>query len=154
MKYFLALLVLPALASAQAPEGQGQPPSFDQFRQAMLPVIEQSLPAMQQTRECVAQSDSKEATVECMQKMADMARSLQAKMGAPAGAGATPPPANEMVKPPEGFEWNQETKQRMLQEMDRSIQQSVAMQECLQGSKTGEEMGNCMRSKQPAPPKP
>jgi hypothetical protein len=153
MRYFYVLLVLPTLALAQAPEGQvqpqSQPPTFAEFKQQMQPVIEHSLPAMHKMRECVSKANSKQATEACMQIMAENIQALQKKMGAPAGAQSQGMPP--MDKFPEGFEWNDQVKQKMLRNMDRAIVQNTAMQECLQNSNTKEEMGNCMRSKMPAP---
>ena len=87
MKYLIGLFLLPSFAFAQAPEGQPAPhaqmqaPSFDQFKSGMQPVIDQSLPAMHQTRDCVSKSNSVEETEKCMKIMTDMAEALRQKTG-------------------------------------------------------------------------
>ena len=158
MKKLLPFLLLPGLVLAQAPEQapegeapdpKGQtpaPPSFDQFKQAMLPIIDKSLPAMKETRECVSQADSKEAVEKCMNAMAEKAKEIQKQSG---GEGK-----EVTSKVPEDFEWTPETKQMMLSNMDRSIKQNTAMQECLSSSGNREEMATCIRAKLPAPKKP
>ena len=148
MKSLLPLfLLLPSLTFAQPPAGQGQPPSFEEFKKGMQPVIAESLPSMKKTRACLGKAASKADVEKCMQEMAAMAQDMQKKLGMPAGSGPSPA---EAAQPPEGFEWNEETKKSTLQNMDMSITQSEAMLECLKASNTADEMNSCMRSKMPA----
>jgi len=145
MKKLLPFLLLPSIVMAQeAPQKQmPAPPSFDQFKQTLLPVIEKSLPTMKETRECVSQADSKEAVEKCMNAMAQKAQQIQKEFGGKAKAVTS--------NVPEGFEWNPETKKMMLSNMDRSIKQNTAMHYCLGKSTTREEMGGCIQAKLPAP---
>jgi hypothetical protein len=146
MKYLLPLLLLPSLALAQPPAPQGQsqqPPDFNAFKQSMQPVIEKSLPAMKETRECVSKAQTQEDVKKCMQAMAKKAQAIKEEL---AGSSDTPPVASKV---PDDFKWDPETKKLMLQNMDRSIKMNTSMQECLGKSSTREEMGECMRSKMP-----
>jgi hypothetical protein len=145
MKSLLAIfLLLPTLAMAQPSAGQGQAPSFEEFKKGMQPVLTESLPSMKKTRACLAKAASNADVEKCMQEMMVMAKALQKKLGMPDAPGKNPA---EMTKPPEGFEWNEEAKRNMLNNMDQSIQQSEAMHECLKASNTADEMNSCMRSK-------
>ena len=154
MKYLLSLFFLPSLALAQAPSAspeqmqpppsseqkqQMQPPPFDEKKAQMQPMFEKSLPAMKQTRECVAKAKSKEEVEECMNTMAEMAKEFQKQTGVQG-----PSPTTEA---PEGFEWNEQTKQSMLKSMDVSIRRTNFTLECLGQSNNSGEMGNCMRRK-------
>lgn len=156
MKYFAVLMFLPALAMAQQPpsgtQTQPQPPTFEEYKQAMQPAIEQSLPIMRETRDCLEKADTKEATEQCMVTNAEKVISLQQKLGAPTTEAPQDP--QEMGKLPEDFEWNDEVKKKLLENMDRAIEFNTIKQECLGGSDTKEEMGTCMRSKMPAKKKP
>lgn len=152
MKYLLPFFLLPSLALAQAPEtqtpapeGQMQAPTFDQFKQSIQPIMEKSLPVMKETRECINKANSKEDVEKCMNAMAEKVKEIQKQAG---GQGK-----EVTSKAPDDFKWNPETKQMMLKNMDRSIKQNTAMQECLGKSNNREEMGNCIRSKLPAPKK-
>ncbi len=164
MKYLVALLFLPALALAEAPEGQPQPqpqpqqqpqtksPSFEEYKKAMLPALEESLPVMHQTRECVNKATSKEETEQCMITNAEKVVAFQKKLGVPTGEAPLDP--QKLGRFPEGFEWKEEVNQKMLQNMDQAIQFNTVKQECLQTSGTIEEMKACMGAKWPAQPKP
>ena len=152
MKYLLPFFLLPSLALAQAPEGQTQAPeaqvqgpTFDQFKQSMQPIMEKSLPAMQETRQCINKANSKEDVEKCMNTMAERVKEIQKQAGGQEKAVTS--------KAPDDFKWNPETKEMMLKNMDRSIKQNTAMLECLGKSGNREEMGSCMRSKLPAPKK-
>jgi hypothetical protein len=159
MKYLAALLFLPAIALAQAPEGQPQSQqqpqpkalSFEEYKKAMLPALEESLPVMHQTRECVSKAASKEATEQCMITNAEQVVAFQKKLGAPTGE--TPLDPQKLGRFPQGFEWNEDVNKSMLQKMDQAIQFNTVKQECLQTSATTEEMKACMGSKWPAPSK-
>ena len=130
-----------------APQGQMKQPTFEQFKSAMQPVIDETLPAMQQTRECVSKSTSIEETEKCMKTMSDVAESLRQKTG----SHVIPSAKETSGKAPAGFEWNEENKAKILKNMDHSITYSTSMQECLKSSTSNEEMSQCMRGKMPAP---
>jgi hypothetical protein len=146
MKYLLSLLFLfPGLVLAQQPPG-GQPEGsfFEHFKQTMEKTMEMSLPAMKETRSCVAKANSQADAEKCMKTMAKKVKEIQTSLGMPAGAG---PNAMDMAKPPEGFKWNKESKEKLLKNIDMSITQGSDMLECLKSSKTQEGMGKCMRGK-------
>jgi hypothetical protein len=143
MKYLLPILLLPSLAFAEPPEGQMKTPSFEQYKSTMQPVLQDSLPAIKETRACMNKASSKEEFVKCVKIMEDKARATRNKMGIPEDKTPT-------TKVPDDFEWNAKTKESILKDIDRSIQYNSALQECLGKSKTDEEMGNCMGSKAPA----
>ena len=147
MKYLLPFLILPTLVMAQAPEGQMQAPSFQQIKQSMLPVIEESLPGMKKARACLSKADALPDVEKCMKTMAEMAQATQKKLGMPAGQ----KPSADIGKPPEGFEWNAETKKNMLSNIDRSIEQNSVMLECMKKSNSNDEMNECMSSKMSPP---
>ena len=155
MKYLATLLFLPALALAEAPEGQPQPqqppqpPSFEQYKASMQPILEQSLPLIRETRECVSKADSKEATEECMLTNTKKVLAMQEKMGGPMAHTQQDPV--KLSKFPEDFEWKPEVNQKILQNLDNAIQRNSAALDCLSGSNTREEMAACMRSKMPQP---
>jgi hypothetical protein len=157
MKYLAVLIFLPTLAMAQSPQAQPpqdqtKPITFEEYKKAMQPAIDQSLPIMRETRACLDRAATKEAAEQCMVTNAEKVISLQQKLGG--SAAAEPQDPKEMGKFPEGFEWNEEVKTKILQNMDRAIEFNTAKQECLQGSATKEAMGECMRSMMPAPAKP
>jgi hypothetical protein len=152
MKYLAVLMFLPALAMAQPPEAQTQMPTFDEYKQAMQPAVDESLPIMRDTRTCLDKASNKEAAEQCMITNAEKVIALQQKLGG--SAAAAPQDPQKMGKFPDGFEWNDEVKQKLLQNMDRAIEFNTAKQACLKVSNTKEEMGDCMRSKMPASPKP
>ncbi len=151
----LLLILLPGLVLAQPPQGQplqeqmpaapkGQmptPPPFDEFKKTMSPMVEKTLPAMKETRECVSKAESKEAVEKCVNAMAQKAQEIQKQAGKPGTAVARKMPAD--------FEWTPERKQMMLKQMDLSITRNSAMHECLGQSNTREEMDTCMRSEVP-----
>lgn len=145
MKYLLPILLLPSLAFAEPPEEQMKAPSFEQYKSTMQPVLQDSLPAIKETRACVNKASSKEEFVKCVKIMEGKARATRKKMGVTEDK----TPTTEL---PDDFEWNAQTKESMLKDIDRSIQYNSALQECLGKSNTGEEMGNCMSSKAPASP--
>lgn len=150
MKYFIPFFLLPTLTLAAPQEEKMEGPSFGQFKEKMQPVIEQSLPAMKKTRACISKANSKDDVDKCMKTMAEMAKSMQKQLGMPEGMPKGGPSEEEISKAKKDFEWDEETKSKMLMHMDRSIKQSDAMQECLGKSKTGEEMNSCMQNKAPA----
>jgi hypothetical protein len=152
MKYLAVLMLLPTLAMAQPPQAQTQPPTFEEYKKAMQPAVDQSLPIMRETRACLDKATSKEATEQCMITNAEKVIALQQKLGSPAAA--EPQDPQQLGRFPEGFEWNEDVKKKMLQNMDRAIEFNTAKQECFKTSNTKEEMGECLRNKMPAPPKP
>ena len=152
MKYLAVVLFLPALALAQTQQAQPQAPSFEEFKQFMQPALAQSLPLMKETRDCLEKAATKETTEQCIIDNAKKVIALQQKLG---GSAAPPPQDPEKIgRFPEGFEWNQEVKQQMLEKMDRAINFNTVQQECLGHSNSKEEMDECMRSKLSAQPKP
>ncbi|MEN8180568.1 MAG: hypothetical protein ABFS39_18370 [Pseudomonadota bacterium] len=142
MKILLPFLLLPSLVLAQAPEEQtSAPPSFDQFKKTMGPIIEKTLPTMKETRECVSKAESKEDMEKCMNAMAQKVQEIQQQSGGQGKAVTS--------KTPDDFKWTPENKKMMLTGMDRSIKRNTAIHECLGTSNTREEADNCMRTKMP-----
>ena len=160
MKYLATLLFLPTLVLAQAPENQAQPQqtphpqpvSFEQYKKSMQPIVEQSLPLMRETRECVSKATTQEATEECMLTNTKKVFAMQEKMGGPTAQTQQDPV--KLSKFPEGFEWNLEANQKILHNMDNAIQRNTIALECMSVSNSREEMANCMRSKMPQQPTP
>lgn len=154
MKFLFALLLFPIAVMAAGPANQaGAPqgmPNFDQFKSKMQPVIDQTLPLMQEAKDCVTKAGSTEDVEVCMQKMLDARIAVQQQLGMP----APPDTGMDMTKAPEGFEWNEDSKNKMIQRFDMAIQQTSAMSECLSSSSSGQEMGDCIKQKTPAPGQP
>ena len=141
MKFLVSFfLLLPSLVMAQPPAGEGMPVSFEEFKKAMLPAIEASLPAMEKNRECISKAGSKEDVKKCMQEMAARVKAMQEKLGL-SGGDASPP---EVTEPPKGFVWNEANKTKMLKMQDQSIKMNKAMLECLQSTGDADAMNNCM----------
>lgn len=141
MKKLLPLFLLPSLVLAQTPgEEPPAPPSFDRFKEVMTPKVEQALPALQSSHECIKKAESKEDVEACMNAMAQEIQKQSGKEGqAP------------VQKAPDSFKWTPEAKHALLARMEQTIKQNTAMLECLKASNTKEEMDGCMRAKLPMP---
>lgn len=145
MKIFAALLLLPAVALAQAPGGQmDRSKLLEQMKQSMLPMMEQSLPELERTRECVRASGNSAQLKECAAIMEAFQKRMMAKMGMPKGGahqgeGQSAPPQQPEI------EWSPEVQKRVLQGLEMSIKQTSAMKGCLQSSQTPDQMDACMK---------
>ncbi|MCB1759223.1 MAG: hypothetical protein KDI68_05500 [Gammaproteobacteria bacterium] len=145
MRIVALLLLLPALALAQAPGGQvDRAKMLEQMKQSMLPMMEQSLPELERTRECVRASSDSAQLKECAAIMEAFQKRMMAQMGMPQGgahqgAGKSAPPQQPDI------EWSPEVQKQVLQGLDMSIKQTSAMKGCLQSSQTPEQMDACMK---------
>ncbi|MEJ2454984.1 MAG: hypothetical protein P8103_12610 [Candidatus Thiodiazotropha sp.] len=149
MRFLAFLLLLPMLASAQPPAQQMDPQQFfEQTKQMMLPMMQETLPAMREARSCLQAADDQAAFEDCAEIMVELDKKMRARVGPAHGMqGAEAPP----MKDPKEIEWNAETKKNMLQYLDHSITIGSAMSDCLNQSGTVEQMQQCMQSKRPTP---
>ena len=148
MKYLSLLLLWPALALAQPPAGQMDPQQmFEQSKQMMLAMTEESLPPMREARSCLKGADSQSEFEKCAEIMIELNKKMMARLGPMHGQEAQPP----KMKDPSEIEWNEETKKNMLMYLDQSITVGTAMQDCLNASGGLQQLQQCMQSKKPAP---
>ena len=149
MRFLPLLLLLPTLALAQPPASQMDPQQFfEQTKQMMLPMMQETLPAMREARGCLQAANDQAAFEECAQIMVELDKKMRKRMGPAPGMpqGEEPP-----MKDPKDIEWTEEAKSNMLQFLDRSITIGSAMSDCLTQSGTMEQMQQCMQSNQPRP---
>lgn len=149
MRFLAILLLLPALALAQQTTPQrGQQQFYEQTKKMMLPMIQESLPAMREARSCLRAAVDQVAFEKCAGIMQELDEKMRARLGpAPDMQDGQAPP----VKDPKEIEWNAETKKNMLQYLDHSITVGNAMSDCLNQSGTMQQMQQCMQSKKPKP---
>ena len=142
MKIVATLLLVPVVALAQAPNpGMDRGQVLEQMKRVMLPMMEQSLPEMDKTRQCVQESGNTAELNKCAEIMQEFQKKMMAGMAPPPGADAKMPPPQ---KAPE-IEWSQEKRDEILQGLDISIKQATAMTGCLRSSETPEQMDSCMQ---------
>ena len=151
MKWLLASLLLPSIAFAQQPApppGEQMDPQqfFEQSKRTMLPMMEKSLPAMQETKACLGKAEDEAAFKKCVAIMTDLEKEMQAKMGPVPGMPGGQPP---QMKEPKEIEFNAENKKNMLMFLDRSIAVGSALQKCFSSSDTVEQMRSCMQAAKP-----
>ena len=148
MKYLSLLLLWPALALAQPPAGQmDQQQMFEQSKQMMLSMTNESLPPMKEARSCLKGADSQGEFEKCAQIMIDLNEKMMARLGPMPGHKGQPP----AMKDPSEITWNEETKSNMLKFLDQSIMVGSAMQDCLNSSSGLQQLQQCMESKKPKP---
>ena len=153
MKIAATLLLIPVVALAQAPNsGMDRGKMLEQMKQSMLPMMEQSLPEIEKTRQCVQASGNTADLKKCAEIMQAFQKKMMAGVapppGADAGSGAPPP-----QQAPE-IEWSQKKKDEILQGLDMTIKQASAMTGCLQSSDTPEQMDSCMQRSGLSPKRP
>lgn len=149
MRFLAILLLLPILAVAQPTAPQmDQQQFYEQTKKMMLPMIQESLPAMREARSCLQAADDQDAFEKCAGIMQELDKKMRARLGPVPGMqeGQAPP-----VKDPKEIEWNAETKKNMLRYLDHSITVGNAMSDCLDQSSTMQQMQQCMQSKKPTP---
>lgn len=151
MRKVSLLLLLPAVVLAQQPgPGPQKDPQqfFEMSKKMMLPLIEEQLPVMHETRSCLQAADDQGQMEACAKIMDEYEKKLRAQMKAAPGmpAGQAPP-----AKDRQEIVWNAERKQKMLQFLDRSILFGKAMQACFSQSGTPDQMDRCMQAKKPKP---
>ncbi|MEJ2620412.1 MAG: hypothetical protein P8163_09160 [Candidatus Thiodiazotropha sp.] len=146
MKWLLTTLLVPTLALAQpAEQGAGQmdpQQHFDQSKQAMLPVIDKSIPAMQETKTCLNQAKDQAAFQKCVDIMIALEQEMRAKMGRGGAQQAQSQPAKKI-------EFNEQNKQNMLKFLDQSILVGEALKKCFNSSQSPDQMSSCMEAAKP-----
>jgi hypothetical protein len=143
MKIIYLLLLFPVMALAQPPAGQmDQQQFFEQSKQMLLPMMEESLPVMKEARGCLAKADDQSAFEDCAEIMAELDKKMRARMEAMMPPGMQPRHESP-VKDPKEIEWNEKTKKEMLGFLDQSISVGQAMSDCFRKSTTVEQMQQC-----------
>ena len=139
MRLIPILLLLPLVAFAQQPPGQqiDQQAYYEQMKQAMLPMMDKSLPAMQETRGCVERSGNSAELNGCMEKAMAFQAEMLKMMGAPPEATAAMPETPQL-------EWSESLRAEILGDLDQSIESTVATRKCLTASATPDAMQACM----------
>ena len=102
------LLLTPALALAQPPAtAPKMDPNqyFEKSKQMMLPMMEASLPALQEVKRCVEAAQDKEAFDRCTELMTALDQKMRSMAGDAAGAAEQKAPA---MKDPKQIEWSEE----------------------------------------------
>ena len=146
MKYLPLLLLVPVLALAQPPAGQMDPQQvYEQTKQMMLPMMQETLPVMREARSCLQGADDQAAFEQCAKVMVELDKKMRARMGGVSGS-QTPP-----MTDPKDIEWNPENKKKMLHFLDNSITIGTAMSDCLNQSSAMQQMQECMQAKAPKP---
>ncbi|MCG8015465.1 MAG: hypothetical protein JAY97_04565 [Candidatus Thiodiazotropha sp. 'RUGA'] len=149
MKWLLTTLLLPTLALAQPPgQGAGQmdpQQHFAQSKKAMLPLIEKSIPAMQETKSCLNQAKDQAAFQQCVEIMIAVEKEMQAKMG----RGPMPGADKAQSQPPKKIEFNEQNKQNMLKFLDQSILVGQSLKNCFTSSQSPDQMQSCMQAAKP-----
>lgn len=136
MKFLIPLLLIPALTFAQAPQGNfDEQQMFEQIKQMMLPMMEKSLPAMQQVKGCIQQSGDTQALNKCVDIMLAFQQEMVAAMGRPGQAPQPQRPA---------FEWSEQLKAEMLSDIEKTIRETSVTKGCLEASARSSEMDACM----------
>lgn len=152
MKIAATLLLIPVVALAQSPNaGMDRSKMLEQMKQSMLPMMEQSLPEMEKTRQCVQASGNTADLKKCAEIMQAFQKKMMAGMApppgaqGPAGAGQPGAGAGSSAPPPPEIVWSEQKRDEIVQGLDMSIKQASAMKGCLQSSDTPEQMDSCMQ---------
>ncbi|MET0065154.1 MAG: hypothetical protein ABW076_02300 [Candidatus Thiodiazotropha sp.] len=149
MKWLITTLLLPGLAFAQQPAPAGGQPidpqqRFEMSKKLMLPVIEKSLPALEETQQCLQQAGDAGSFQKCVAIMNDLEKQMRQELGSAQG---TPPGAPAQEQPaPKPIEYNEQNKSNMLKFLSQSIAAGQAMKQCFSTSATGEQMDSCMKA--------
>ncbi len=145
MKPILAILLLaPAVAMAQqAKNPMTDPQMFAQMKQMMMPQMQESLPAMEQTRSCVSASQNSADLNGCVEIMTAFQNKMRANMPKPP-QGA--PGHNAQQPAPPKLEWTPELKEKLMADIGTSIKNTNIAIKCMQQSSKHEEMRNCMQA--------
>ncbi|HEB97283.1 MAG TPA: hypothetical protein ENI96_12755 [Sedimenticola thiotaurini] len=143
MRLVVSMLLFAAATAAfaqSAPKGRAAAPDFGQVKQMMLPMLKKTLPALEQTRDCLEQSGNSEDLKRCAAIMLDFRQAARASMGIPEGG-----PHARPVRPEDlDLEWSPEMKQAMLKDIDQSIRGTRTMVSCLESSSSDQEMTGCV----------
>ena len=149
LKRLSFLLLSPALVMAQPPEMNMDPQAFfEQSKAVMVPMMEQSLPGLNAVKECVQGAEDRAAFEKCTELMTELDNKLRGMAGQVTGM-----PVDKMppAKDPKEIEWSPETKEKMLNFLDRSIAMGTAMSGCFKQSANMQAMQQCMQASQPKP---
>jgi len=141
------LLLAPALVMAQPPAPEMDPDQyFEKSKQMMLPMMEASLPALQEVKSCVEAAQDKAAFEKCADLMAALDQKMRSMAGEAAGM-----PENRMpaVTDPKQIEWNEEAKQKLIKFLDRSIFVGATMSGCFRQSSDMQQMQQCLQAHKP-----
>ncbi|MCG8428985.1 MAG: hypothetical protein MI754_16640 [Chromatiales bacterium] len=139
---YTLLMVLPLSVSAQSTGQQPERPPFATVKSNMLPIIDDSIGPMSETRDCVAKSQNSEQLNVCVEMMTKHQEKMMTRMAKP---GHTPPPQPEAPV----LEWSEELKKQILVDMDKSIATAKKTKVCLQSSSSHEQMIRCMGAVRP-----
>ena len=101
---------------------------------AMQPKIEKE---MQQIPDCLEKAESKEEAFDCSKKLRLLNKEIAMAMG--------DFDENEVEGYTDAFVWNEETKLNMIKELESSTQNIQELQNCLEISKTSEELEKCFK---------
>ncbi|MES9969841.1 MAG: hypothetical protein ABW092_07375 [Candidatus Thiodiazotropha sp.] len=149
MKWRHTLLLLPSLVMAQPPGTEmDQQQFFEQSKQKMLPMMEKSIPAMQETKRCLQKADDQASFEKCAEIMTAMEKEIKERMGPVPGM---PENKQHSTKKPQDIKFTPEIKQNMLKFLERSITVGSAMQKCFKQSAKVEQMQSCMQAARPKP---
>lgn len=159
MKIAATLLLVPVVALAQAPgSGMDRSKMLEQMKQSMLPMIEQSLPEMDKTRQCVQASGNTAELKKCAEIMQEFQQRMMSAMTPPPGAGGPPggghPGADAPPPQAPDVEWSEKKRDEIVQGLKMSIKQASAMAACLKSSATPEQMDSCMQQSGLSPKRP
>jgi len=101
---------------------------------AMQPKIEKE---MQQIPDCLEKAESKEEAFDCSKNLRLLNKEIAMAMG--------DFDENEVEGYTDAFVWNEETKLNMIKELESSTQNIQELQNCLEISKTSEELEKCFK---------
>jgi len=152
MKHFAApLLLAPLLAFAQPPQGQmTEQAFFNRMKQQMLPIMTDSIPAMEQTRACVNASNNSADLNNCVAIMTAFQAKVEGRAQKPANV-----PGHEGKPPqPPRLEWSPGLKKQILEDIRISIKNTHTAKGCLEKSNNNQEMSSCMAAAGIEPPQP
>ncbi len=93
--------------------------------------------AMQKIPECLENAETKEEAFSCSQKLRDLNKELAMAMGDFSEEG--------IEAYDKDFEWNEETKINMIQEIEAGTQAMQEMQACMEASTSTEELDKCLK---------
>jgi hypothetical protein len=147
MKWSRILLLLPSLAIAQQPGSQvDQQQFFEESKQKMLPMMEQSIPAMKKTMSCLEKVNDQAGFEKCNEIMIAMEKEVKERLGPVPGM-----PEDQQVptKSPKDINFSPEVKNNMMKFLERSIMIGTVMQKCFNQSSTADQMRSCMQAARP-----
>ena len=141
MRFIVFLILIPLTAVAQQPGGQmDQQQYFEQMKQMMLPMIEKSIPVMEEARRCVESSGNSDQLNKCVTMMADFQKEMMAMMGAPAQGQKGAPPEPEVPQ----LEWSESLQAEIIRDLGESLKGTLTTRKCLTSSASPKAMEACM----------